>query len=500
MYSSSLPGQPFSKENSFIKTYDLFFVIIMCIVSGVLYFCLIESTSMPLVTVAIPLCLYNRAYIFPMLLTIALCQGAFEAAEVTQQSATQDTDFAETLILAGVAPMLFYDLTSNKTSRLIPYRFVLLYIVFIFFVIQGVFIYYQHPDNYKMLIMIHAKWSPVLHSIMKTIKIVFYIFYLKVLINYPAENNLKTLELTRRFVPFVLIVLGANLLLNGRAQSGAGYQDTLQLGDAHHGSYTAQLCAMSIYCYITFFMRKTSLVTKGFVLAAIAAVGYSIMEMGSRNGLLSFALVCLIGFAINMQRKSWSYIFIWTMLAIVGAAGVIAISLSSPTVQRAIYMTEAAGGGDRVYYWTAGAIALQEHPLFGMGGDESASQATVAKYAPSGTQDKVMHNTYLEMAVEYGLVALLFYLILLFTALRWGLRLYKYALDKGNLLIAAPSISYLLLMVAACFVSDVWDTSIWYNLSMIFALAIQLVYPKYITKKGVNTNISLGQAIAGAQY
>ena len=246
-------------------------------------------------------------------------------------------------------------------------------------------------------------------------------------------------------------------------------------------------------------MRKTSLATKGFVLVAIAAVGYSIMEMGSRNGLLSFALVCLIGFAINMQRKSWSYIFIWTMLALVGAAGVVAISLSSPTVQRAIYMTETAGGGDRVYYWSAGAQALQEHPLFGMGGDESASQATVAKYAPSGTQDKVMHNTYLEIAVEYGLVAFVFYLVLLFTVLRWGWRLYKYALDKGNLLIAAPAISYLLLMIAACFVSDVWDTSIWYNLSMIFALAVQLVYSKYIEKKRINTRITLNQAIA-AQY
>lgn len=494
MYSS-LPTKTLEGPSSLLKVYDIRFLVIMTMVSGLLYYCLLESTSMPLVMLAIPLCLYDRSYTFPMLLTIALCQGAFEAAEVTQSSATQDTDFSETLILAAVSPMLFYDLVSNKMSRIIPYRFVIFYVIFIFFVIQGVFVYYQYPQNYQTLILIHAKWSPVLHSIMKTIKIIFYVFYLRVLINNSVEKNMKTLELTRRFVPFILIVLALNLLLNGRAQSGAGYSDTLQLGDTHHGSYTAQLCAFSIYCFITFFRPKLTLLTRGFALVGIAAVALAIMEMGSRNGLVSFALVCLIGFILNMQRKSWSYIFIWSVAAFFGAVLTVLVSLDSPTVQRAIYMTE-QGGGDRVYYWEAGAKQLAIHPLFGMGGDESASQATVAEFAPAGTQDKVMHNTYLEIAVEYGLVALIFYLTLLFTALRWGYRLYKLAINTGNLIIAAPPISYLLLMIAACFVSDVWDTSIWYNLSMVFALSIQLVYPAYISKKKVNTSLSLGQALA----
>lgn len=483
-----------NQDTSLIKVNDLVFVGIMCLISGVLYFCLIESTSMPLVLLAIPLCLIDRSFVFPMLLTVALCQGAFSEAEVTTNTATQNSDFSETLILAALSPMLFWDMTRDKLSRVIPFRFVIFYVIFIYFVFQGVIIYYQYPQNYKSLLLIHAKWSPVLHSIMKTIKIVFYIFYLRVLINYPLERNLKTLETTRRFVPFILIVLGVNLALNGRAQSGAGYQDTLQLGDAHHGNYTAQLCAFSVYCYITFFKNKVSLLTKGFALVAIAAVGFSIMQMGSRNGLLSFALVCLLGFILNMQRKSWSYIVLWSLAAFMGAILVVLISLNSPTVQRAIYMTEVEGGGDRVYYWQAGAKALQEHPLFGMGGDESASQAAVAAYAPAGTVDKVMHNTYLEMAVEYGLIGLAFYLAFLFFALKWGYRLYKLAINTGNLLIAAPPISYLILMTAAFFVSDVWDTSIWYNLSMIFALTIQLVYYSYINKYKVNKNLSFAQA------
>ena len=425
---------------------------------------------------------------FPMLLTVTLCQGAFEAAEVTMSSATQDTSYAETLIIACVSPMLFYDLTLQR-SKIVPYRFVIFYVIFIWFVYQGIFVYYQHPENYHIGAIQAAKYSPILHSIIKSIKLVFFIFYLRVLINYPVEKNLKTLELTRRFVPFVLIILGVNLLLNGREQSGAGYSGTLQMGDAHHGSYTSQLCAMGFYCFITLFMRKVNIFTRGFALMAIAAVGTTIMMMGSRNGLLSFAILCCIGFYINLVGKKIDYKVIMVTLAFLAGVGTILISLDSPTIQRAIFMTE-QGGGDRVYYWQAGAEAVMDHPVFGMGGDESASQSAVARYSPVAVEDKVMHNTYLEMAVEYGVFGLIFYLTFLFFALTWGYRLYKYALKKGNLLIAAPPISYLILMIAACFISDIWDTAIWYNLSMVFALTIQLVYYQYINKKHIDTKAS----------
>src|SRR6185436_9755222 len=130
----------------------------------------------------------------------------------------------------------------------------------------------------------------------------------------------------------------------------------------------------------------------------------------------------------------------------------ILISLDSPTVQRAIYMTEVESGGDRVYYWEAGAKAIQKFPIFGLGGDESASQGAVARYAPAVVEDKVMHNTYLEVAVEYGLFALIFYLALVFFVLKWGYRLFKFALQKQTVLLAAPAVSYLILMIAAMFI------------------------------------------------
>jgi len=67
--------------------------------------------------------------------------------------------------------------------------------------------------------------------------------------------------------------------------------------------------------------------------------------------------------------------------------------------------------------------------------------------------------------------------------LKWGYRLYKVALDKQDLLLAGPFISYVIIIFANLFVSNVWGTPGWYNMSLILALAIQIVYPSFIAKK-----------------
>ena len=218
-----------------------------------------------------------------------------------------------------------------------------------------------------------------------------------------------------------------------------------------------------------------------------------IMVMGSRNGLVCYALVCGIGVLIHLQRRSLDFKFLIVTIGVVAVTIGVILSLQSPTVQRAIYMTDTQGGGDRVYYWQAGATALGKYPLFGLGGDESASVSAVAHYAPASTEDRVMHNTYLEVAVEYGLIAAVLYIIFVAFVLKWGYRLYKLALDKQDLLLAAPVISYVIIIFANLFVSNIWGTPGWYNMSLILALAIQMVYPSFIAKKTRINNSNAGK-------
>ena len=118
-----------------------------------LFFSLYESTSVPLVLITFPLVLYNRAFLFPMFLTLSLCQGAF--AQATSGVGTSDASYAESLSIASVAPMLLYDLITQK-SKVVPYRFVIFYVIFLVFIYLGMFIYYQHPENYMTLVLHRA--------------------------------------------------------------------------------------------------------------------------------------------------------------------------------------------------------------------------------------------------------------------------------------------------------------------------------------------------------
>ncbi|MFT4153201.1 O-antigen ligase family protein [Parafilimonas sp.] len=483
----------------YIGAKELLFPVILCTIGLTLYLSLISLTSAPLVLLTVPLVLYDRAFMYPMLMTISLSQGAFTDT-ATSGVGTADASYAESLTIAAITPILAWDLLTQK-SKIVPLRFSIIYLFFIVFVITGIFVYYQHPQNFAGLPAGTGKAAPAFHSIVKAIKLVFYLFFLRVLINYPEEILHKIPEYTRRCMPFIIIPLGLNLLLNGRVQSGVGYSGTLQLGDVHHGTFTSTLCALSIYVFITLFSRKpgVGLFTRFFAFGTIALVGVMIMMMGSRNGLLSFMILCCLGVYIHLVRRTIDYQFVIVSVCFAGAVIALLLSLNSPTLQRAVYMTDQAGGGDRTYYWEAGAHALSASPVFGMGGDETASIAAVARYAPSMVQDRVMHNTYLEAAVEYGLVAAVLYIAFVWFTLQWSYRLYKLALNRQEIVLAAPGLSYLIMMIAAMFVSNLWDTSIWYTVSIIFALAIRLVYPQWSDKRRIHTRLSFEQMKATAK-
>lgn len=447
-----------------------------------LYASLLLTTATPLILITLPMVAYDRAFMFPIFMAIPLAQGAF----ITDQI---DTDtLAESVALATVLPLLAYDIVSKK-SKIVPYRFVIWYVLFFFFIILGQIVYWQHPFNLTGLSSGQPTWKPIFRSTTRIIKVTFYFVYLKVLINYSFQDNMRTLEYSRKFTPFIVMALGIYLLTHGTVVAGAnqGGGESLQLGDAHHGAFTSQLCSLGIYLYITIFKRKEKIWNRGTAAIGLLMMFIMIMQMGSRNGLVCFMLVSALGIYVNVKNKRIDYQFLISfVIAIVGIIGII-YSLNSPTIKRAIYMTEVEQGGNRWYYWEAGLTALEHYPILGMGGDESASIAAVTKYGPGFIDDKVMHNTYLEFAVEYGAVGFLFYITFLFYILMWSYRLFKFALQKNYPLLTGPSVSYLILMFSALFVSRIWETAIWYNQSLVFALSIQLIYNQYVGKKRINT-------------
>jgi O-antigen ligase len=266
------------------------------------------------------------------------------------------------------------------------------------------------------------------------------------------------------------------LLLKGKAGVKFGQ---VNFGSSHHGDFTANLCALGVYLYIGLFERNKNLIYKGIFIVALAAMLYVIMQLASRNGLLSFAFISMISVYLVLKNRGIGVKVLVAMLGIFVGIGALYLFQDSPTIQRAIYQTEVKGGGDRLFYWSSGVKAISEEPFFGFGGDETSSLYAVAKYAPE-VEDHVMHNTFLEAGVEYGLIGLTFFLILVFTIIRWSYRNFRYAIATDNLILAAPGISYLISIFAGLFISRIWESTLWYNMSLVFAIGILWVYPSKV--------------------
>jgi O-antigen ligase len=83
-----------------------------------------------------------------------------------------------------------------------------------------------------------------------------------------------------------------------------------------------------------------------------------------------------------------------------------------------------------------------------------------------------MHNTFIEFAVEYGLIGLMFYLVYVSSILYHGIRNFFFAVRYDDMLLAAPTISYIISIFAGLFISRVWESTLWYDMTLIFGIFI----------------------------
>lgn len=430
-----------------------------------------DSTSILLIL--LPLVLLNRAFIIPILFTIPTVEGIY-ATDTTASN-------TETIAIAMLMPILAYDLLKkNKVN--IPTKILSLYLIFIFMTILGLIVYRQHREISDTIAhAAHVASIPVFGKVLaKILKIVFFITFLKLLINYGKEYMYKSLNLFRALSPYIILTIAGYTLAFGSVSQTFG--GVLHFGSAHHGDFTATLDALAVFLYLALFERRKNYFEKVMALSAIVALLYLIMQMGSRNGLIMFGFVTVLSAILVLKNRSGSLQLIMMVLAIIaGTVGLYAFQ-DSPTIQRFIYEMTVDNGGERLDYWYAGYKAIGEEPVLGLGGDESASLYAVGKYSP-GVEDHVMHNTFLEIAVEYGLMGLFFYLIFVGTVLRWCYMTFMYALRTNDLILGTPAVCYTVSIAAGMFISRVWETTLWYYLGIVFAIGIMWLYPQGSRRK-----------------
>src|SRR5690349_2611160 len=120
----------------YIDGKELLFFGILCAIGLTLYISLYNQTPTPLVALAVPLILYDRAFVYPMFYVIAMSQGAY--SDATSGVGTADASFAESQTIMAVAPILAYDLLTQK-SKMVPYRISIIYVLFVVFIYIGMF-------------------------------------------------------------------------------------------------------------------------------------------------------------------------------------------------------------------------------------------------------------------------------------------------------------------------------------------------------------------------
>lgn len=265
--------------------------------------------------------------------------------------------------------------------------------------------------------------------------------------------------------PYLFMVILINMVITGLQ---AAKYDTLHFGEAKHGDFSANCNALGAFLYISIFEIKSNWYKRGIALIALSCLAYVVLNLGSRNGLLQFMILGLLAGSMALWNRNWGFKFSAAAVALVALATVFVVFSDSPTIQR-LLVKEA--GGDRVDYWVAGLKGVAEEPFFGLGGADAVSYYAVGKYAP-GIDDHVMHNTFIEFLVEFGVIGFIFYMTLVFTILYHAYKNYMFGIKNNQLLLCVPSISYTISILAGFFISRVWETTLWYHMTFVFAIYI----------------------------
>lgn len=217
---------------------------------GALYTALVQNDSNYILLVFLPLVLMDRTFLIPLLFTIPLVEGVF----MTESGASN----AETVAIAMVAPVIGYDLL-RKNSVNIPMKILALFVIFIIMEIVGFIVYKQHPYISKTV----AAWvnlpaMPVTgKTIARVLKLIFFIIYLKLLINYGKEYIYKALSLYRSLAAYIILAIVVYTLQYGVV--AANFGGIIHFGEASHGDFTASLNAISVFLFIAIFEKKKKL-------------------------------------------------------------------------------------------------------------------------------------------------------------------------------------------------------------------------------------------------
>lgn len=215
------------------------------------------------------------------------------------------------------------------------------------------------------------------------------------------------------------------------------------------------------------------------LVACSGVFALALMLTESRGGLAALAASCLVALALAGPKRPHALAIVLTIAAL----GVSYYTLVAPpeSLQRLSSVTSGGGSG-RVDLWSVAGDVIADHPWLGVG---SGNFPRVAPAYAAGTTNlrsvelvvddpKVVHNTYLEILSELGLVGLLAFGGVVLGALALALRALRGFSRGGDgemeMLTRGLVVGTIGMLVAFAFISGEYEKQLWLLLGLAIGL------------------------------
>jgi O-antigen ligase len=206
-----------------------------------------------------------------------------------------------------------------------------------------------------------------------------------------------------------------------------------------------------------------------FCLGCLAITLAAVLFCASRGGFLGLVTACLY-FLLKSRHR------VRNLLLVCATLGVLSLPMQISPVQRLLHPTRSDDDaqGTRLALWSGGLKMIATHPFFGVGLDNYPRE--VPKYidsakVPVGERvNRVAHNSYMEIAAEMGLPALLIFVgIVIASILSLG-RVRLVSIEAGDEFLARVALGLqagiLGASVALFFVSGEFQKMFWLAISI----------------------------------
>jgi O-antigen ligase len=188
---------------------------------------------------------------------------------------------------------------------------------------------------------------------------------------------------------------------------------------------------------------------------------FSLFQTFSRAGWVSLLIALFIFIVLSPKGKYWKLLILFIYIC----ALIVAVFLLPQIWLRILAFKDIAW---RIFLWSEELPLFLERPLFGYG---LGSTTYVISKAIMGFPI-LIHNDYLRILLELGVVGLLIYLSVLISIVVWGFKVYLRNKDSREIYLAIGIISSMVCFLFQSFFSNVFDADSQITYLVFFLCAI----------------------------